>query len=281
MVWDLAAWSQRIRIDAGVGRINCIAFSHDGRHLATACWLAVQVRDTRTWKLQESLDRPRTIMEGVAFSPDDRTLAWVGHDGVLHLKDRVSGTSDDLASGQGRERLWTVAFSPDGCGLATTSVDGTVRLWDLERDRASTSFRVPTRETFVSALSSDGSRFVAADREGNLWIHETRSGRLRIGKRLAAQGQVVQSLLTSDASRLLTLDAGGTIAVWDMATERCLRRIPAAISPFCGLAISPDANWIAGYARGRRGHGLGRGERSSQASGQRMAGRCDSYRVVP
>ena len=110
VVWDLAAWSQRIRIDAGVGRINCIAFSHDGRHLATACWLAVQVRDTRTWKLQESLDQQRTIMEGVAFSPDDRTLAWVGHDGVLHLKDRVSGTSETspaarAASGSGPSRF--------------------------------------------------------------------------------------------------------------------------------------------------------------------------------
>ena len=183
VVWDLAAWSQRIRIDAGVGRVNGIAFSHDGRHLAAACWAAVQVRDTRTWKLQESLDQPRTIMESVTFSPDDRILAWVGHDGVIHLKDRVSGTSDDLASGQGRERLWTVAFSPDGCGLATTSVDGTVKFWDIERDRASIAFRVPTQDTFVSALSSDGSRFVAADREGNLWIHETRSGRLRVGNR--------------------------------------------------------------------------------------------------
>ena len=251
VVWDLAAWNQRIRIDAGVGRVNGIAFSHDGRNLATACWLAVQVRDTQNLEAPGITRSAAHVMESVAFSPDDRTLAWVGHDGVLHLKDRVSGTSDDLASGQGRERLWTVAFSPDGCGLATTSVDGTVKLWDLERDRASIAFRVPTRETFVSALSSDGSRFVAADREGNLWIHETRSGRLRIGKRLAAQGRVVQSLLTSDASRLLTLDAGGTIAVWDVATERCLRRIPAAISPFCGLAISPDADWIAGYARGR------------------------------
>ncbi len=111
----------------------------------------------------------------------------------------------------------------------------------------------PRRRTRSSpAPSSDGSRFVAADRGGNLWIHETRSGRPSDPEGFARpRDRVVSSLLTSDARRLLTLDKGGTIAVWDVGTERCLRRIPAAISPFCGLAISPDAAWIAGYARGR------------------------------
>jgi eukaryotic-like serine/threonine-protein kinase len=250
LLWDLVAGSERTRVKTGAGRANGVAFSRDGGNLAAACWVAVQVWETRGWTLRESFDRQRSVMESVSFSPDDRILAWVGHDGIIHLKDRVSGASYGIASGQGRERLWCVAFSPRGGGLATISAEGTVKLWELGRDRISISFRVPTRETFVSALSSDGSRFVVSDRGGNLWIHDIRSGRLRIQKRIAARGQIVSSLLTSDASRLLTLDTGGTIALWDVETERCLRQFPAEVSPLRGMAISPQGDWIAGYARG-------------------------------
>ena len=165
----------------------------------------------------------RHVKESVAFSPDGRILAWVGHDGIVHLKDRVSGVSHGIPSGQGRGRLWCVAFSPDGRGLATTSADGTVRLWDssaIERRSRSGS---PRGSGSASASSRDGARFVAAGAGGDV-LDPRRPDRLPPGRKgFGTPGQVVSSSLTGDAGRLTTLDRAGVIAIWDVETGRCLR----------------------------------------------------------
>jgi WD40 repeat protein len=251
VIWDLLAGCERIRLETGAGPANGVAFSPEGTSLAAACRSAVQVWETRSWKLEESLEWDGPAQESVAFSPDGRDLAWVGHDGLVHVKDRASGVSYAIPSGQGRGRLWCAGFSPDGRGLATTSAQGIVKLWDLDRDRASVSFRVPAQERFVSALSRDGARFVASDRGGNIWIHDARSGRLRSSKRFGSPGQIVSSSLTDDAGRLATLDTAGTIAIWDVETGQCLRRFPTTRSDLSRLVVSPDGVWLANHADGR------------------------------
>src|SRR5262249_30154774 len=154
-------------------------------------------------------------------------------------------------SGQGRGRLWCAAFAPDGRVLATTSAQGIVRLWDLDHDQTSVSFRVPTQERFVSALSHDGARFVSSDGAGNVWIHDARSGRLLTRKRFESSGQIVSSSLTGDAGQVSTLDTAGTIAIWDVETGKRLRRFSTSRSGSSRLAVSPDGSWIADHADGR------------------------------
>jgi WD40 repeat protein len=60
----------------------------------------------------------------------------------------------------------------------------------------------------------------------------------------------VSSSLTSDAGRVSTLDTAGTISIWDVETEKCLRRFSTTRSGLSRLAVSPDGSWIADYADG-------------------------------
>lgn len=251
LIWDLVAGRERVHLETGGKRANATAFSHDGLRLAAACWDTVRIWDTRDWKPEASLDQHRSVMESVEFSPDDQYLAWVGHDGVIHWKDLDSGAEHRIVSGQGPERLWCAAFSPDGGSLATTSAEGSLKLWDLERDRATISFRVPARGAFVAALSPDGTRFIASDRGGNVWTHETQSGRLLSRRRFADARETVGSALTAGGDRLLTVDSAGTLALWDLATDRCLRRVVAPFSSSIDLTISADGDHLACYSKGQ------------------------------
>jgi WD40 repeat protein len=72
----------------------------------------------------------------IAFAPDGKTLAsgggFPGKEGEVRLWDVA--TSTPRAALRGHEQcVYTASFSPDGRTLATTSFDGIVKLWDMDR----------------------------------------------------------------------------------------------------------------------------------------------------
>ena len=148
VIWDLAVGRVRRTLEGHKGPVHGVAFSHDGKTLATGSEDAtVGLWNTRDWTLKAMLQAPRNRIESVAFAPDDRTLASVDRSGFAYLWDIPSGSLDTIATGQGE--LWCAAFAPDGRTLATTSRDHTVKLWDRRSDRARMALRLrPTAPPF-------------------------------------------------------------------------------------------------------------------------------------
>ncbi len=122
-------------LDATGPRVRAVAFSSDGRALASASgglWRGaglVVVFDAATLQKRATLHEHSRGANAVAFSPDG-TLASAGADVAIVLWDaehfrrqrRLLGHSD---------AVFSIAYSPDGRLLASASADGTVRLWRL------------------------------------------------------------------------------------------------------------------------------------------------------
>jgi DNA-binding beta-propeller fold protein YncE len=130
-LWSAADGSKQSGLPPGSVCGSKVAYSPDGKTLAAGnpywgknylgIWNAIS-RAPRA-----SLDGPVT---GLAFSPNSRVLAVAGRDGRLRLLDtngRALGTFRWHQSD-----INAVAFSPDGCWLASGGNEDRVKLWPVE-----------------------------------------------------------------------------------------------------------------------------------------------------
>ena len=127
---------EALTLSAYLGRVEDLAFSPDGRTLATAGGGGkVVLWDLAGFRKRLTLDAHVSSVEGLAFSPDRRTLVTGGmFDNDVKLWDVATGKERARLTDQAQGTR-SVAFGPDGRQVAAGSSDGSVRVWDLPPDR--------------------------------------------------------------------------------------------------------------------------------------------------
>jgi WD40 repeat protein len=116
-----------------------------------------------------------------------------------------------------------VAFSPDSMLLATVSMNGTARLWNLATVRNVT---VPVSVGTGMAISHDARTVAGIDADGALRLWNLITG--RPGPVIMASG-VGAAALSPDGKILATGDDDGTARLWDARTGQPIGK-PIAVS---------------------------------------------------
>jgi dipeptidyl aminopeptidase/acylaminoacyl peptidase len=161
--------------------VSSVAFSPDGKSIATVggfheIIFLRNVSDGTTARLI----RPTTLafVNAVTFSPDGQTLAigGAGDDGdgsveILKL-DSTEDAFTNLVDYAGRVREVTnLLFSPNGALLAVTTVDGTIRLWDVFTNRCVHILKGHTNWTSSISFTPNGNFLFSGgyDRAIRIW----------------------------------------------------------------------------------------------------------------
>jgi WD40 repeat protein/serine/threonine protein kinase len=198
--------------------------------------------------------RNDSAVHGVAFSPDSRRLASADHNGVVKVWDVQTGQVVFPPFQAHEKSCVSVAYSPDGHYLATTSRDE-VKIWDAE---TGAWFRTLEGHSgaIYAAFRPDG-RHLAAGGQKDVKIWEIATGQ----KLLTLEGHtdlVREVVFSPDGRRLASSSKDRTVKLWDLETGRVLRSFRGHTVGVWGVAFSPNGKQIASVA-GEYAH-KGKGE---------------------
>jgi len=222
--------------------VNAVAFSPDGRWLATAGSKNVaQIWGTRRGRefLSVGSTTWRRNMEGVVFSPDGSRLATASGDCTARIWDATNG--DELLKVTHDGPVWGVVFSPDGSRLATASDDCTARIWDATNGD---ELLKVTHENWVRdlAFSPDGRQLATAgvDRTARVW--DTADGE-ELAK-VTHDSLVVGVAFSPGGHWLATASHDCTARVWDATSGDELLKVTHD-NLVVGVAFNPERHWLA------------------------------------
>jgi WD40 repeat protein/serine/threonine protein kinase len=234
------------------GPVRCVAFSPDGRCLASGGGDGtVKLRDVAGRAIRD-LHAHNDLVVSVAFSPDGRRLATAGWDAAIKIWDVDSGRlilSFDSGSLRG---IYRVVFSPDGRSLASCGKDDNcaVKVWDAATGAVRHSLTGNRSEARGLAYSPDGRRLVSAGSDGVARVWDLTTGREILKCR--STGESLHSAAFSPDGRRLAAAGGGLstgqardVVVWDAGTGDELLRLCGHTKSVIDLAFSPDGRRLA------------------------------------
>ncbi|MEO2004860.1 MAG: WD40 repeat domain-containing protein, partial [Candidatus Poribacteria bacterium] len=225
--------------------INDLAFSSDGRYLATATyWGSARVWDAATGLGVSPPLYHHAQLWAVAFSPDGTLLATGDRADQVRVWDVETGRQvmDPLPHAA---NVSSVTFSPDGRWLATGSCRGTpeLQLWDVATgQRHGPPIEGGSYKKTV-AFSPDGALISGVTGSTvQLWNVSTRRP---YGPPLSHDEAVLSVAFSPDGSLLATASTDGWARFWTVGTADSRRAAVAHGGTAREVAFSPNGQLLA------------------------------------
>ncbi len=255
-IWD-AATGQKVRSWTGheQGRVKCLAWSPDGKKLASASgdgtigvWKAETGHKELLIGVASLNPRREDEVSSVTWSPDGQRLASAGQDGTVKIWEWPTGK--ELLSLRGHQNgVFSVAWSPDGKRLGSAGEDGTARIWDGETGRqlqilAAPAIRNPLNcGASMVSWSPNGKHFAAASRD-SVRVWDTATWQV-LHILSGHKGAVFSVAWSPEGLRLASAGVDCTARIWDVITGEELLRLRGHSSLVWSVAWDSEGQHLA------------------------------------
>jgi WD40 repeat protein len=262
MLWD-AATGQVIRtmgegVAGHTAAVYGVALSPDAK-LAVSGDLNghVTLWDVNTGTEIRHFEGHTNAVLSVAFSPDGTQIATSsgepqqaepGSDNTVRLWDVATGAEIRRFEGH-TDAVWSVAFSPDGTKLASSSGplliegDKSVRVWDIATGKELVRFEGHTGVVGSVTFSPDGEYVLSGSDDATARLWNIRTGReTRVFE--GHTGFINTALFDSDGHTIITGSDDDTIRLWNANTGDELYRIEGHNDTIIDMALSADGRQL-------------------------------------
>lgn len=262
-LWDLSTGQlqQTLKLDSSknFASFQHLAFSPDGKSLASALGSSVQLWDSTTGELRWNVNKASYSSLPLAFSPDSQTLAV----GIVKIVER-SGVYNQVLYRPGAMvvELWnpcskvnqkslncsreshSLAFSANGKLLASGSHED-IELWDLASEQQPKLTLVGHSNIVDSlAFSPDEQALVSGSRDALIKVWNSTTGRL-LRSLNGHTGFITAVACSSDSQQIVSSSNDKTIKLWSLPTGQLLHTFDGHAEEVTSLVLSSDSRMIA------------------------------------
>jgi len=141
--------------------------------------------------------------------------------------------------------VFFLAFSPDGSKIATTSEDGTAKVWDAGTGQELLTLAGHLGPTIGLDFSPDGKRLATSSYDGTAIVWNALSGE-RLFTLVGHESEITSVHFSPDGRHLVTNGQyDGQIKIWDAQTGAELGSFSAHQAPMWYVTYSPDGERLA------------------------------------
>jgi len=226
-IWKPSTGTKETHQKEHADAVYCLCFSPDGKQLAsiggdgkkgdTQC----RIWSLPSLKIANVLPGHGRPGYGVIFGPPAGpardTLVTSGGDKLIHIYPLPTGKRRTLTGHT--SDVYRCCFSPNGEQLATTSQDGSVRLWDVATGKLTKTLLQTKDPTYDVAYSRDGKLLVAVGDDGRVRFWNMQTHDLLTESKTDQEG-LYSVVFTPDQAHVITGGVRGKlykIAVPDVA----------------------------------------------------------------
>lgn len=252
-LWDVSTGQNTATLEGHTGSISSIAFSPDGKSIASASLArtllpsnnpvdnTVRLWDVASGQVKSILKGHTDSVSSIIFSPDNRFIVSGSLDKTIRVWDIASGQTTTVL--QNDSEIKDIASDPSGNLIASVGFDNTAHVWDIANIRIKSSLTGHSESMFGLAFNWNSKLLAAGDRSGTIHIWDVE--KLQEVSAIKGHKEDIERVkFISKGNMLVSASENATVHVWQLADMQLKVTVQEG-NGILDMAVSPDGTKIA------------------------------------
>jgi hypothetical protein len=235
---------------AHLSLVESLAYSPDGKYLASGSFQEVCIWDVKAGKLEKKLTGFVHNVVALSFSQDGKYLATGGGvptaDGEVKVFDTANWSLYcEITKNGHSDEVFGVAISPDNTRIASCGADKFIKVYELPSGKFIKSFEGHTHHVMDVGWKNDGKVLASAGADNTIKIWNYDSGEQTKSVPNAHTKQLTRLQFIGKTPTFATCGGDGVVKFWSVDSGTAARNFPAAGDYYYAVSVSADGTLVA------------------------------------